>query len=117
VLASPNLAGPGLGGLEIPLLIILGALYVFIVYLIPIWLTHRAKKLFCEKKLTKIKLVLHVLPVIVVGALGLFRLFDFGNLERELLYILGTFIISLINVWLVYLGITTYRICSPASKI
>lgn len=50
VLASPNLAGPGLGGSGMPLLIVLGTLYVFIFYFVPIWLTYRAKKLCREKK-------------------------------------------------------------------
>ncbi len=81
-------------------------LFLIVVYILPIWLVYRVKKLFIKQKLTKISLVLHVLPALFIGGWGLSKLLapDYFD-EATLKNYFGV----LLNVLFVYLAVTTYQ--------
>ena len=70
--AGPVHADPGLSSLEglLPLYILAFAAFILGVYVLPIWLTFRAKKMHAKGGLSRRNLLLLTVPAGLVGAAG-----------------------------------------------
>ena len=106
LLASPNLSEKDLDGLEVLSFSLFILLFLIFVYILPIWLTYRVRKLSIEKKLTRNKLFLHVMPAIILGCWGLSDLLNPDYFDEATI---KNYFGMLINIVFIYLGVTTYQ--------
>ena len=103
--ASSSLDDQDLGAWDILLFGAFAILFLVVIYVLPVWLTFRVKKIFIDKKLTKNKLSLHVLPAIIFGCWGLSDLLNPEYFDEATI---KNYFGMIINIAFVYLGVTTY---------
>ena len=104
-MTGPAHADPGLSSLEglLPLYIAAFAIAILGLYVLPVWLTFRARTLSARGSLSRKKLLLLVAPA---GALGFVGLVDFVNPTSLVSGIFGSLDLGLLRA--VYWGHTAF---------
>ena len=118
--ALPAHADPGLSSLEAlrPLYVAAFAVFMLAVYVPPVWLTFRAKKISAKGTLSHKKLLLLIAPAGFVGCVSVIGIGSplsivsgvFGSEELGVLRVFYWFDLGL-GMLLVYLAFSTYRRC------